>query len=189
MAQHLKKVNKSSKLYANLKEFKSTEKEIKQLELLDMNECQSLQETFYKTNTQIHADDNMDNAKVMIDDGFNVMIKNHFKNTDFALDLKDWRKKIDLEIKEVQSQLKKDMGDKTDEVDTQSLTKEKKKKKKLVTKTCIQDDSLVKFSKLLINTKRLSVVGKFIECLEQFLKKSKSKETFENMTLNEKKKN
>jgi len=84
----------------------------------------------------------------------------------------------------VQSQLKSEINLKSDE----SLEQEKKKKrnslqslkdsddaidqekktKKKNFKTSIEDDSLIKFSKLLINTKRLTVVEKFVESLEKF---------------------
>lgn len=84
----------------------------------------------------------------------------------------------------MQSQLKSEIHLKSDE----SLEQEKKKKrnslqslkdsddaidqekktKKKNFKTSIEDDSLIKFSKLLINTKRLTVVEKFVESLEQF---------------------
>lgn len=85
----------------------------------------------------------------------------------------------------MQSQLKSEINLKSDE----SLEQDKKKKrngaslslkdsddaietekktKKTSFKTSIEDDSLIKFSKLLINTKRLTVVEKFVESLEQF---------------------
>jgi len=66
-------------MYATFKEFKDTENEIKQLELLDMKESNTLRETFYKTNNLPHC--SMDqtqevDGKVMLEDGFKVLIKN-----------------------------------------------------------------------------------------------------------------
>lgn len=99
-----------------LKKFKDTEKEIKQLELLDVQECQTLNDTMLKTQTKIQTDGNnsatnaIASNKVMFDDGFTVMIKNVVNNTNFQLEIKDWRRKMDDEIKEIQTQFKKDLN-------------------------------------------------------------------------------
>jgi len=71
-----------------------------------------------------------------------------------------------LEIKEVQLQIKGDVKSNEDQ----------KKKKKKYELTGIENDGLVKFSKLLINTKKLSVVEKFVESLEDYIDFIKDKD-------------
>jgi len=71
-----------------------------------------------------------------------------------------------LEIKEVQLQIKGDVKSNEDQ----------KKKKKKYELTGIENDGLVKFSKLLINTKKLSVVEKFVESLEYYIDFIKDKD-------------
>lgn len=104
-------------------------------------------------------------GKVMLEDGFKVLIKNYLKNTDFSLDLKDWRNKIDMEIKEMQSQLKGELSQTIE--DPKKKNKKKKKDGVAGIETNLENDGLVKFSKLLINTKKLTVVEKFVESVQK----------------------
>jgi len=68
------------RLYSTLLDFKNTEQEIKMLELIDMNECKTLKDTIIKTTKEKGEDIQ---GKVMLDDGFAVMIKNYLDNTDY----------------------------------------------------------------------------------------------------------
>lgn len=78
---------------------------------------------------------------------------------------------MDEEVKEIQTQLKKDLNAKVEDKEIRrgkmGSAKKKNKKCKISDALLIENDALVKFSKLLISTKRLSVIDKFGESLKK----------------------